>query len=139
MEEKGRGGKTALHVLAFIGVTLALLIIAALAALYIVTKGPSDAARDSFVGWSAEHGLGGVSTLFLSDQEEKDAMGGGDAIDDVQPESSDVPIIIVSEEAPDTSAAPEASAEPDTSAAPETSAEPAASQAPDGSGEEDAA
>lgn len=139
MEEKGRGGKTALHVLAFIGVTLALLIIAALAALYIVTKGPSDAARDSFVGWSAENGLGGVSTLFLSDQEEKDAMGGGDAIDDVQPESSDVPMIIVSEEAPDTSAAPEASAEPDTSAAPEASAEPAASQAPDGSGEEDAA
>lgn len=58
MEEKGRGGKTALHILAFIGITLALLIVAALAALYITTRGPSEAARDNFVEWADSHGLG---------------------------------------------------------------------------------
>ena len=43
MEAKGRGagGRKALHVLAFIGVTLLLLVIALAAALFIATRGPS--------------------------------------------------------------------------------------------------
>ncbi len=101
MEEKGRGGKTALHILAFIGITLALLIIAALAALYIATKGPSDAARDSFVGWCRTRPRRRLPRTVPLRSEEKDATGGGDPADDVQPESSDVPMIIVSEEAPE--------------------------------------
>ena len=43
MDDRKRGGKTALHVLAFVGVTVLLLIIALLAALFIATKGPKHA------------------------------------------------------------------------------------------------
>ena len=52
MEDKSRGGKTALHILAFVGVTLLLLVIACLAALYIATKGPSESARANVIEWA---------------------------------------------------------------------------------------
>ena len=75
MEDKGRGagGKTALHVLAFIGVTVLLLAIAAGAALYIATKGPSDSAREAVYDWAGEHGLGSVAGIFLSAEEKEQA------------------------------------------------------------------
>lgn len=130
MEEKGRsGGKTALHVLAFIGVTLALIIIAALIAIYIVTKGPSTAARDKFVDWSNDHGLGFAATLFLNDEETGDADPAPTASEDV--EATETPMIIVADEAPE--ATPEAS--PEDSGA-ETSAAPEASPAASDNGEE---
>ena len=133
MEEKGRGGKTALHILAFIGITLALLIVAALAALYITTRGPSEAARDNFVEWADSHGLGFAAGLFISDEVE-DGILNPPSVDGEQPEPSSAPLITVSGEAPVASASPTES--PETSAAPETSAEPEASPAPSDNGEE---
>lgn len=133
MEEKGRGGKTALHILAFIGITLALLIVAALAALYITTRGPSEAARDNFVEWADSHGLGFAAGLFISDELE-DGILNPPSVDGEQPVPSSAPLITVSEEAPEASASPSES--PETSAAPETSTEPEASPAPSDNGEE---
>ena len=115
MEDKGRGvgGKTALHVLAFIGVTVLLLAIAAGAALYIATKGPSDSAREAVYDWAGEHGLGSVAGIFLS-AEEKDALAdvpGEDAPEDEeQPAESERPMITVTDEIPEeASPAPEES------------------------------
>ena len=115
MEDKSRGGKTALHILAFVGVTLLLLVIACLAALYIATKGPSESARANVIEWADEHSLGAVAGLFLSDDEE-------DAI--LNPANTpDTPLIIISDTAPEASAepSPEASGQPESSAAPEES------------------
>ena len=113
MEDKGRGagGKTALHVLAFIGVTVLLLAIAAGAALYIATKGPSDSAREAVYDWAGEHGLGSVAGIFLS-AEEKDALadvpGENAPGDGEQPAESERPMITVTDEIPEeASPAPE--------------------------------
>ena len=124
MEEKGRGGKTALHILAFIGITVLLLVIACLAAVFIATKGPSEAARDNVVGWAEEHGLGFAAGLFLSAEEENTILNPSDQAEDVQPSAT--PFIVVTDGQPEPSdAAPEESASPESSEAPEES--PAAS------------
>lgn len=124
MEEKGRGGKTALHILAFIGITVLLLVIACLAAVFIATKGPSEAARDNVVVWAEEHGLGFAAGLFLSAEEENAILNPSDPAEDVQPSAT--PFIVVTDGQPEPSdAAPEESAAPESSEAPEES--PAAS------------
>ena len=61
--------------LAFVGVTVLLLIIALLAALFIATKGPSEAAREAVYDWAAERNMQSVAGIFLS-AEEKDALAG---------------------------------------------------------------
>lgn len=124
MEEKGRGGKTALHILAFIGITVLLLVIACLAEVFIATKGPSEAARDNVVVWAEEHGLGFAAGLFLSAEEENAILNPSDPAEDVQPSAT--PFIVVTDGQPEPSdAAPEESAAPESSEAPEES--PAAS------------
>ena len=122
MEDKSRGGKTALHILAFVGVTLLLLVIACLAALYIATKGPSESARANVIEWADEHSLGAVAGLFLSDDEE-DAILNPANTPDGGAETTDTPLIIISDTAPEASAepSPEASGQPESSAAPEES------------------
>ena len=127
MEDRGRsaGGKTALHVLAFIGVTLLLLVIAAGAALFIATKGPSESAREAVYDWAAERNMQGIAGIFLS-SEERDALadvpGENPPAASEEPAESEQPLIIVSDELPEQSASP----------APEES--PAAE--PDAAGEE---
>lgn len=124
MEEKGRGGRTALHILAFIGITVLLLVIACLAAVFIATKGPSETARDNVVVWAEEHGLGFAAGLFLSAEEENAILNPSDPAEDVQPSAT--PFIVVTDGQPEPSdAAPEESAAPESSEAPEES--PAAS------------
>ena len=124
MEEKGRGGRTALHILAFIGITVLLLVIACLAAVFIATKGPSETARDNVVVWAEEHGLGFAAGLFLSAEEENAILNPSDPEEDVQPSAT--PFIVVTDGQPEPSdAAPEESAAPESSEAPEES--PAAS------------
>ena len=124
MEEKGRGGRTALHILAFIGITVLLLVIACLAAVFIATKGPSEAARDNVVVWAEEHGLGFAAGLFLSAEEENAILNPSDPAEDVQPSAT--PFIVVTDGQPEPSdAAPEESAAPESSEAPEEN--PAAS------------
>lgn len=128
MEDKrrGSGGRTALHVLAFIGVAVLLIAIALTAALWITTKGPSETARDEFVAWADDNGLGFVAGLFVSDADEpgQDPNAGGSAA----PEASEKPMIVVAEpeESPAASGepveeSPAASDEPATSEEPETS------------------
>ena len=120
MEEKGRGGRTALHILAFIGITVLLLVIACLAAVFIATKGPSEAARDNVVVWAEEHGLGFAAGLFLSAEEENAILNPSDPAEDVQPSAT--PFIVVTDGQPEPSdAAPEESAAPESSEAPEES------------------
>lgn len=116
MQEKGRGGRTALRILAFIGVTLVLLIIASLAAVYIATKGPSETARADVVEWADGHGLGFAATLFLS-AEEEDAILNGPASPDPDggpSETTDAAFITVTGETPAITAAPEATPEAST-------------------------
>ena len=128
MEEKGRGGKTALHILAFIGITVLLLVIACLAAAFIATKGPSEAARDNVVVWAEEHGLGFAAGLFLSAEEENAILNPSDPAEDVQPSAT--PFIVVTDGQPEPSdAAPEESVQPEESAAPESSEAPEESPA----------
>ena len=120
MEEKGRGGRTALHILAFIGITVLLLVIACLAAVFIATKGPSETARDNVVVWAEEHGLGFAAGLFLSAEEENAILNPSDPAEDVQPSAT--PFIVVTDGQPEPSdAAPEESAAPESSEAPEES------------------
>ena len=126
MEEKGRGGRTALHILAFIGITVLLLVIACLAAVFIATKGPSEAARDNVVVWAEEHGLGFAAGLFLSAEEENAILN--PSADEVQPSAT--PFIVVTDGQPEPSdAAPEESVQPEESAAPESSEAPEESPA----------
>lgn len=131
MQEKGRGGKTALHILAFIGITLALLIIAALAAVYIATKGPSETARGNVVEWADGHGLGFAATLFLSDEEENAILNGeaSPEPDGGQSDTEGAAFITVTDEAPIMTAAPDDGAEetPDASAEETPEASPAES------------
>ena len=120
MEEKGRGGRTALHIPAFIGITVLLLVIACLAAVFIATKGPSETARDNVVVWAEEHGLGFAAGLFLSAEEENAILNPSDPAEDVQPSAT--PFIVVTDGQPEPSdAAPEESAAPESSEAPEES------------------
>ena len=111
-------GSAAGKVFAFIGVTLVVLILAALAAVFIITKGPSPAARAEFVKRTADSGLSFVTKLFVPG-DEIDAILAGDETDAPQPEES---------AAPEESEAPEESAEP--SEAPAESETPAESEAP---------
>lgn len=140
MEAKGRGagGRKALHVLAFIGVTLLLLVIALAAALFIATKGPSESAREAVYDWAAERNLQGIAGVFLSSEEQAelaDAPGGNPPAGE-EPAESAQPMIIISEEAP------EAAEEPSESETPESEApdsEAPESEAPAETGGEEAA
>lgn len=120
-------GSAAGKVFAFIGVTLVVLILAALAAVFIITKGPSPAARAEFVRRTADSGLAFVTKLFVPGDEieailaedEAEQTPAGD--EDAATAESETPD---ESAAPDTSEAPAESAEPDTSEAPAESAEP---------------
>ena len=123
MDDRKSGGKTALHVLAFVGVTVLLLIIALLAALFIATKGPSEAAREAVYDWAAERNMQSVAGIFLS-AEEKDALAGrgeepGPGIND--PVTTERPLITLTDEAPvQSSETPEESPEATGEAEPES-------------------
>jgi hypothetical protein len=111
-------GSAAGKVFAFIGVTLVVLILAALAAVFIITKGPSPAARAEFVRRTADSGLAFVTKLFVPGDEIEAILAGDE---DAAPSESETPD---ESAAPETSEAPAESAEPDTSEAPAESAEP---------------
>lgn len=115
--EDGSGSAVG-KVFAFIGVTLVVLILAALAAVFIITKGPSPAAKSEFVKRTADSGLSFVTKLFVPG-DEIEAILAGDETDAPEPEESAVP---------EESEAPEESAEP--SEAPAESETPAESEAP---------
>lgn len=115
--EDGSGSAVG-KVFAFIGVTLVVLILAALAAVFIITKGPSPAAKSEFVKRTADSGLSFVTKLFVPG-DEIEAILAGEETDAPEPEES---------AAPEESEAPEESAEP--SEAPEESETPAESEAP---------
>ena len=119
-------GSAAGKVFAFIGVTLVVLILAALAAVFIITKGPSPAARAEFVRRTADSGLAFVTKLFVPGEieailagDEAEQTPAGD--EDAAPSESETPD---ESAAPETSEAPAESAEPETSEAPAESAEP---------------
>lgn len=120
--EDGSGSAVG-KVFAFIGVTLVVLILAALAAVFIITKGPSPAARAEFVRRTADSGLAFVTKLFVPG-DEIEAILAGEETDVPEPEES---------AAPEESEAPEESAEP--SEAPAESETPAESEAPEESAE----
>lgn len=120
--EDGSGSAVG-KVFAFIGVTLVVLILAALAAVFIITKGPSPAAKSEFVKRTADSGLSFVTKLFVPG-DEIEAILAGDETDAPEPEES---------AAPEESEAPEESAEP--SEAPAESETPAESEAPEASAE----
>lgn len=111
-------GSAAGKVFAFIGVTLVVLILAALAAVFIITKGPSPAARAEFVRRTADSGLAFVTKLFVPGDEIEAILAGDE---DAAPSESETPD---ESAAPETSEAPAESAEPETSEAPAESAEP---------------
>ena len=115
--EDGSGSAVG-KVFAFIGVTLVVLILAALAAVFIITKGPSPAAKSEFVKRTADSGLSFVTKLFVPG-DEIEAILAGEETDAPEPEES---------VAPEESEAPEESAEP--SEAPAESETPAESEAP---------
>lgn len=115
--EDGSGSAVG-KVFAFIGVTLVVLILAALAAVFIITKGPSPAAKSEFVKRTADSGLSFVTKLFVPG-DEIEAILAGDETDAPEPEES---------AAPEESEVPEESAEP--SEAPAESETPAESEAP---------
>ena len=115
--EDGSGSAVG-KVFAFIGVTLVVLILAALAAVFIITKGPSPAAKSEFVKRTADSGLSFVTKLFVQG-DEIEAILAGDETDAPEPEES---------AAPEESEAPDESAEP--SEAPAESETPAESEAP---------
>lgn len=107
-------GSAAGKVFAFIGVTLVVLILAALAAVFIITKGPSPAARAEFVRRTADSGIGFVTKLFVPADEIETILSG---------ETEQTP---AGDEEPAESEAPAESAEPAESEAPAESAEPSA-------------
>ncbi len=111
-------GSAAGKVFAFIGVTLVVLILAALAAVFIITKGPSPAARAEFVRRTADSGLAFVTKLFVPGDEIEAILAGDEDAATAEAETPD------ESAAPDTSEAPAESAEPETSEAPAESAEP---------------
>ena len=121
--DEGGAGRVAGRVFAFVGVTLACAVIAVLAAVFIITKGPSPAAREVFVQRASDSGLSFLAGLFVPEDE--------------------IEAILAPEETPVQSAAPAESdtpaesAEPVESDAPAESEEPAGSEAPeqDASGE----
>ena len=124
--EDGSGSAVG-KVFAFIGVTLVVLILAALAAVFIITKGPSPAAKSEFVKRTADSGLSFVTKLFVPGDEIEAILAGDEAEqtpagdEDAAPSESETPD---ESAAPETSGAPAESAEPETSEAPAESAEP---------------
>lgn len=118
IQREDGSGSVVGKVFAFIGVTLVVLILAALAAVFIITKGPSPAAKSEFVKRTADSGLSFVTKLFVPG-DEIEAILAGEETDAPEPEES---------AAPEESEAPEESAEP--SEAPAESETPAESEAP---------
>lgn len=114
--QRGEAGSGSLagRIFAFVGVTLAVLILAALAAVFIITKGPSPAARAEFVKRTEDSGLSFVTKLFVPG-DEIEAILAGDETDAPEPEES---------AAPEESEAPAESETPAESEAPAESAEP---------------
>ena len=114
--DEGGAGRVAGRVFAFVGVTLACAVIAVLAAVLIITKGPSPAAREVFVQRASDSGLSFLAGLFVPEDEIEAILA---------PEETPV-----QSEEPVESAAPAESAEPVESDAPAESAEPVESDAP---------
>lgn len=67
--DEGGAGRVAGRVFAFVGVTLACAVIAVLAAVFIITKGPSPAAREVFVQRASDSGLSFLAGLFVPEDE----------------------------------------------------------------------
>lgn len=107
--QRGEAGSGSLagRIFAFVGVTLAVLILAALAAVFIITKGPSPAARAEFVKRTEDSGLSFVTKLLVPGDEIEAILSGNEA-----------------EQTPAESEAPAESEEPGTSEAPAESAAP---------------
>ena len=107
--QRGEAGSGSLagRIFAFVGVTLAVLILAALAAVFIITKGPSPAARAEFVKRTEDSGLSFVTKLFVPGDEIEAILSGNET-----------------EQTPAESEAPAESEEPGTSEAPAESAAP---------------
>lgn len=121
-KKKGVGGKLALHILAFVGVTVLLLAIALVAAIWIATKGPSETARDNVVEWADSRGLGFAAGLFLS-AEEENAILNPSSEEPQTGDTEDEAFIVVASDAPETSNEPESQPEESPAASPETSPE----------------
>ena len=127
MKDSKRGGNPALRALAFVGVTLLLVVFALAAALFIGTRGPRVTARAEIYEWAAERSLQGVAGIFLS-AEEKAALAGGPGESDPTPDAEETDgqaLITITETAP----------APAETEAPEESEAPAETEAPEG-GEE---
>ena len=79
--QRGEAGSGSLagRIFAFVGVTLAVLILAALAAVFIITKGPSPAARAEFVKRTEDSGLSFVTKLLVPGDEIEAILSGNEA------------------------------------------------------------
>ena len=119
-------GSAAGKVFAFIGVTLVVLILAALAAVFIITKGPSPAARAEFVRRTADSGLAFVTKMFVPGDEIEAILAGDEA---EQPPAGDEDADPAGSETPDEGAGTEPSETPEES---DTAAESAAPSADGG-------
>ena len=119
--DEGGAGRVAGRVFAFVGVTLACAVIAVLAAVFIITKGPSPAAREVFVQRASDSGLSFLAGLFVPEDEIEAILAPEET-----PVQSEEP---VESAAPAESDAPAESAEPVESDAPAESEEPAGSEA----------
>lgn len=126
LQREDGSGSVAGKVFAFIGVTLVVLILAAMAAVFIITKGPSPAARAEFVRRTADSGLAFVTKMFVPGDEIEAILAGDEA---EQPPAGDEDADPAGSETPDEGAGTEPSETPEES---DTAAESAASSADGG-------
>lgn len=126
LQREDGSGSVAGKVFAFIGVTLVVLILAAMAAVFIITKGPSPAARAEFVRRTADSGLAFVTKMFVPGDEIEAILAGDEA---EQPPAGDEDADPAGSETPDEGAGTEPSETPGES---DTAAESAAPSADGG-------
>ncbi len=126
LQREDGSGSVAGKVFAFIGVTLVVLILAAMAAVFIITKGPSPAARAEFVRRTADSGLAFVTKMFVPGDEIEAILAGDEA---EQPPAGDEDADPAGSETPDEGAGTEPSETPEES---DTAAESAAPSADGG-------
>lgn len=126
LQREDGSGSVAGKVFAFIGVTLVVLILAAMAAVFIITKGPSPAARAEFVRRTADSGLAFVTKMFVPGDEIEAILAGDEA---EQPPAGDEDADPAGSETLDEGAGTEPSETPEES---DTAAESAAPSADGG-------
>ena len=135
LQREDGSGSVAGKVFAFIGVTLVVLILAAMAAVFIITKGPSPAARAEFVRRTADSGLAFVTKMFVPGDEIEAILAGDEAEqppagdEAEQPPAGDEDADPAGSETPDEGAGTEPSETPEES---DTAAESAAPSADGG-------